>query len=88
MRRWRGRYDYEGVASEGAEAMMDHLRSGPAQPGDDMGSGFELEGREEQADVYGHQCFVCADSFSSIDCVRFRGVALRCVERRVGVGNT
>lgn len=39
-----GRYDYEGVASEGAEAMMDNLRAGPAQPGDDLGSGFELKG--------------------------------------------
>lgn len=38
------RYDYEGVASEGAEAMMESLRAGPAQPGDDLGSGFELKG--------------------------------------------
>lgn len=39
------RYDYENVASEGAEAMMESLRAGPAQPGDDLGSGFELKGR-------------------------------------------
>lgn len=38
------RYDYEGVASEGANKMMDYLRSGPAQAGDDMGFGFKLEG--------------------------------------------
>lgn len=25
--------------------MMEHLRSGPAQPGDDLGSGFELKGK-------------------------------------------
>lgn len=37
------RYDYENVASEGAEAMMDYLRAGPANPGEDMGSGFELK---------------------------------------------
>lgn len=24
--------------------MMDHLRAGPAKPGDDLGSGFELKG--------------------------------------------
>lgn len=40
------RYDYENVASEGAEAMMESLRAGPAQPGDDLGSGFELKGKE------------------------------------------
>lgn len=39
-----GRYDYEGVGSDGANEMMEHLRSSPAQPGDDMGSGFTLQG--------------------------------------------
>ncbi|CAM9785077.1 unnamed protein product [Ascophyllum nodosum] len=43
-RNFYSRYDYEGVASEGAQAMMEHLRSVPAQPGDDMGSGFMLKG--------------------------------------------
>lgn len=43
--RVRYRYDYEGVASEGASEMMGYLRSGPAQPADDMGHGFKLEGK-------------------------------------------
>ncbi|CAN0354457.1 unnamed protein product, partial [Hapterophycus canaliculatus] len=46
-RNFYSRYDYEGVASEGAEAMMENLRAGPAQPGDDLGSGFELKGTPE-----------------------------------------
>lgn len=46
------RYDYENVASEGAEAMMESLRAGPAQPGDDLGSGFELKGKHVRTSMY------------------------------------
>lgn len=37
--------------------MMDSLRAGPAQPGDDLGSGFELKGK--------HACtvFSCKQHF-------------------------
>ncbi|CAB1105895.1 unnamed protein product [Ectocarpus sp. CCAP 1310/34] len=46
-RNFYSRYDYEGVASEGAEAMMDNLRASSAQPGADLGSGFELKGIDD-----------------------------------------
>lgn len=52
-----GRYDYENVASEGAEAMMESLRAGPAQPGDDLGSGFELQGVRVCSSAEG-TCFI------------------------------
>lgn len=58
----RCRYDYEGVASEGAEAMMDNLRAGPAQPGDDLGSSFKLKGTTSVATCLPLSCWCCMPS--------------------------
>lgn len=66
--------------------MMNHLRSGTAQPGDDMGSGFELEGRQEQKQKFVYVWHACL-SAQTFSIHRLRACfSRRCVAWREGWG--